>query len=142
MHQLSPATTDTSPAAPHPFLAAERAPGAPTPQLTAERVPGTPHPLALQGRDPERAKRQSLLFSVLALVTLPVPPLPFVFGAWAIDRAGHVGTTKRPVLGHVLGIVALVLAAMTWLIVAYLIPAFIRFMFTLDASFNVWLWWQ
>jgi hypothetical protein len=117
-------------------------PAAPRPRLATDRVPGAPHPFAGQGIDPERAKRQSLQLSILALVTLLWPPLPFFFGAWAISRAGDVGTTRRPVPGQVLGIVALVLAAVTWLIVAYLSPAFIRIMLTHDASFNVWLWWQ
>jgi hypothetical protein len=140
MQQHPPDTADRTPGAPHPRVPADHA-GAPHPNVPAGRAPGTPHPLARQGRDPARAKRQSLLYSVLALVTLPAPPLPFLFAAWAIARASDAGKTGRPALGQVLGVIALVLSTAALATAVYLFPAFIRFFFTVE-EFNPWLWWM
>ncbi|MCY1159334.1 MAG: hypothetical protein MOP51_2359 [Citricoccus sp.] len=125
----------------HPPDTVGHVPTAPHPSVPADRVPGDPHPLARQGRDPARAKQQSLVYSVLAFVTLLVPPLPFLFGAWAVARASDAGKTGRPALGQVLGVIALVLSAAMWLTMAYMIPALIRFALTLE-EFNPWLWWR
>lgn len=153
MQQRPPDTASHTPGTPHPRGPADRAPGSQRLTIPADRAPGTPHPngparvsgaphpLARQGRDPARAKRQSLLYSVLALVMFPVPPLPFLFGAWAIARASDAGQTGRPARGQVLGVIALVLSTATLATAVYMFPAFIRFAFTLE-EFNPWLWWM
>lgn len=111
------------------------------PPVADVRVPGAPHPLAPRGRDPARAKRQSLLLSILALVTVIAPPLPFIFGAWAIVRASDAGTTGRPALGQVLGIIALILSATALLMVVYALPAFAWSIVTLE-EVDPWSWWM
>lgn len=112
------------------------------PPATVDRVPGAPHPWATAGRNPDRARRQSLLLSVLAWITLLWPPLPFLFGGWAIARAADAGPTGRPAAGHVLGAVAIVLSAVSLALLMYLLPALFRLLLTHDASFDFWRWWQ
>ena len=112
------------------------------PPATAVRVSGRPHPWATSGRDPDRARRQSLLLSVLAWITLLWPPLPFLFGGWAIARAADAGATGRPAAGHVLGAVAIALSAASLALAMYLFPALLRVALTYDASFDFWRWWQ
>ncbi|MDI3331541.1 MAG: hypothetical protein QJR09_12545 [Micrococcus sp.] len=141
MQQHPPVTDHRVPGTPHPHTPGNDSPEVSHPYVPTDRVPGAPHPLALQGRDPARARRESLMFSVLALITLAVPPLPFVFGALAVVRAGDAGRTSRPALGQALGIVALVLSAAVVVMAIYAFPALVESVL-LQETVDPWLWWK